>query len=337
MAEIFKRAQTAITTPLLTASGVNDIFIAEDRYAIVATTSGVDVIDLECGSTISSGTLGSEPLCVAAEWTTSTGNMYIGTATSGIYSAKWKPLRAPGLDFTNDLVQAFSTSTTPALTSDQVNDLCIQPKRVFASTSSGVDFITLSTFRAFRLLTSGSDRCELTEVGEAYWNVVNSGVEVNYDLFPSSGTGIISVDFEYNNLDSDPLLPSNIVNDLAVSAGSPNLLGFATPETDLILQESQGTESNSLIKTSYSGQDPVVSVDFSEGADFTSGTVYLNTSNQLPAGDISDALRVFGLVDVTVSGTHFHTIPKIQTLAFNTRGQPLITGTVNIVRITSIA
>jgi hypothetical protein len=141
----------------------------------------------------------------------------------------------------------------------------------------------------------------------------------------------------YNNLDSDPLLPSNIVNDIAVAAGSPNLLGFATPESDLIIQESQGTESNSLVKTVYSGETPVVSIDFSEGANYTQGTVYLATSNQLPAGDISDALRVFCLVDDTVSGTHFHTIPILETNTVNTRGMPLITGTISITRATSVA
>jgi len=337
MADPFKRAQQAITTPLITASGVNDVFIAEDRYAVVATTSGIDVIDLECGATISSGTLGSEPLCVAVDWVTSTGNMYIGTATSGIYEIKWKPLRAPATNFTNDLVQAFTTGTSPALTSDQVNDICVLPSRIFASTAGGVDFITFSSLRAFKTLVSGSDACSLTALGEAYWTVTNSGVLANYDLFSTSGTGIINVDFVYNNLDSIPLLPSNIVNDLAVAAGSPNLLGFATPESDLIIQESQGTESNSLVKTAYSGEDPVVSIDFSEGADYTNGTVYLATSNQLPEGDISDALRVFGLVDDTVSGTHFHTIPILETLTVNTRGMPLITGTVDITRVTSLA
>lgn len=39
-----------ITTPLSTASGVNDVFIAEDRYAILATTAGVEIVDLFIGS-----------------------------------------------------------------------------------------------------------------------------------------------------------------------------------------------------------------------------------------------------------------------------------------------
>lgn len=337
MAE-FKQAQTAITTPLVTASGVNDVFIAEERYAVLATSSGIDIVDLQCGATISSGTLGSEPLCVGVEHTTSTGNMYIGTATSGIYSIRWKALRAPGTNFTDDLVQTFTTATTPSITSDQVNDLCVQPTRLFASTAGGVDFITFMDLGASRTLISGSERCELTEAGEAYWTATNSGVEANYDLFPSSGTSIIDVDFVYNAFDSDPLLPSNVVNDIAVSAGSQNLLGFATPITDLIIQESQGTEFNSLVKTAFSGQTPVVTIDYSEGADFDDGTVYLGVSNQLiPTGDISDAVLVFGLVDVTVSGTHFHTIPKKDVNTVNTRGQPLITGTISIMRVTSVA
>jgi len=130
------------------------------------------------------------------------------------------------------------------------------------------------------------------------------------------------------------------VNDISVSAnpGFPNLLGFATPQTDLIIQESQGTESDSLVKTAFSGETPVVTIDYSEGADFDDGTVYLGVSNQLvPTGDISDAVLVFGLVDVTVSGTHFHTIPKNAVNTINARGQPLITGTISIMRVTSVA
>jgi hypothetical protein len=337
MADSFKRSQTAITATLVTSSGVNDIFIAEDRYAVVATLSGIDVIDLYRGYTISSGTLGGEPLCVAAEWTTATGNMYIGTSSSGIYSTPWKAVRAPGLNFTANLVQEFTTATDPALTSNQVNDISVLPRRIFVSTAAGVDFITDSSWRAFRPLLSGSNACGLTAAGEAYWNVINSGVETNYDLFPASGTGIITVDFEYNGTNSDPLLPSPIINDLAVSPGSPNLLGFATPETDLIIQESQGSEQNSLIKTVYSGQTPVVSIDFSENSDFDGGLVYLGVSNEVPTIDTNDALRVFGLADVTVSGTHFHTISSDTPEVVNTRGQPLITGTVGLVRVTSVA
>jgi hypothetical protein len=168
----------------------------------------------------------------------------------------------------------------------------------------------------------------MTPAGEAYWTVVNSGVEANYDLFPASGTGIINVDFEYNNSSSDPLLPSNIVTDLAVVPGSPNLLGFATPETDLVIEEAQGAENTSSVKTSYSGIEPVISVDFSKQASFTSGTEYVATSG---------ALRVFNLVDNTVAGTHFVFIAESDFVSENTRGQPLVTGTVTVVRTTGVA
>ena len=319
---------TSITTPLVTASGVNDIFIAEDRYAVVATPSGVDIVDLLIAQTISSGTLGGEPLCVAVEDATSSGLLYIGTATSGIYAATWKSLRGPGLNFTDRLVQIFTTSTTPPVSSNQINDLAVQPDRVFVSTASGVDFITFNSLRASRLMVSGSSSCQMTPAGETYWTVINSGVEANYDLFPASGTGIINVDFEYNNSSSSPLLPTNIVTDLAVVPGSPNLLGFATSETDLVIEEAQGFENTSLIKTLYSGIEPVISVDFSKQANFTSGTEYVATSG---------ALRVFNLGDNTVIGTHFVTIAGDDFESENTRGQPLVTGTVTVVRTTGVA
>jgi len=312
-----------ITTPLITATGVQDVFIAEDRYAVVATCSGVEVIDLFCGAVISFGRLGGEPISVVVEAITTSGNLYVGTTSSGIYSARWKPLREPGRDFTGELVQAFTTSTTPAISDNRVNDLSAQPGRLLISTGAGVDFITFEDLLATRSIASGSDGCQITAGGEGYWTVGASGVEANYDLFPTSGTGIINVDFEYNATSSVPLLPNKNVSDIAVVEDSPNLLGFATEGGAFIVEEQQFAEATSQTLTLFPDSNPVISVDFSKEATFNSGTVYVAASG---------SVQVFGLVDATVSGAHFNT-----SFITNTRDQALVTGTVNVVRTTSVA
>ena len=312
-----------ITTPLSTASGVNDVFIAEDRYAVLATTSGVEIVDLFIGESISSGTLGSEPLSVVVDFISAAGNLYVGTTSSGVYSTRWKTLREPGLDFTDRLVQLFTTATSPAVSANQIRDLSALPGRLLISTGAGVDFITFESLLATRPLTSGSDGCQMAAGGEGYWTVGTSGVEANYDLFPTSGTGIINIDFEYNATTSNPLLPSHDVNDIAIIEDSPNLLAFATEAGAFIVEEQQFAEATSQTLTLFPDNAPVVSVDFSKEATFNSGTVYVATSG---------SVQIFGLVDATISGAHFNNV-----FLDNTRDQALVTGTVTVVRTTSVA
>ncbi len=312
-----------ITTPLSTASGVNDVFIAEDRYAVLATTGGVEIVDLFIGAAISSGTLGSEPLSVVADFTSAAGNLYVGTTSSGVYSVRWKALRESGLDFTDQLVQRFTTATSPAVSDNKIKDLSALPGRLLISTEAGIDFITFESLLATRPLTSGSDGCQMTAGGEGYWTVGTSGVEANYDLFTTSGTGIISVDFEYNATTSVPLLPSHVVSDIAVVENSPNLLAFATEGGAFIVEEQQFSEAASQTLTLFPDSNPVISVDFSKEATFNSGTIYVATSG---------SVQVFGLVDATISGTHLN-----NDLLTNTRDQALVTGTVTVVRTTNIA
>lgn len=316
---------TAITTPLVTDSGVRDIFIAEGQYALIATTAGVDVIDLFTQEVISSGTLAFEPLCIVADSDTTFGKMFVGTSGGGIYSVRYLFARDRGSDFTGSLVQQFTTATSPAITANQVNDLAAQGSRLFISTASGVDFITDESLRAFRPLESGSSNCQITSNGEAYWAVVNSGIEVNYDLFPSSGTGIITVDFEYNATDSDPILPTHFIEDLAIKENTPNLIGVATTSGALVVEESQFSEPASRRQVLVSGTG-ANSIDFSPDAAFETGLIYVTTVSQL---------TIIGLVDVTVSGTHKHT-DITGNPGEGTRGQPLVTGTVSIVRTTNV-
>ncbi len=324
----------AITAPLVTNSGVNDIFIAEDRYAIMTTGSGVDVLDLFCGLVISSGTLPSETRCVTAEPTSTFGQVYIGTTTSGIFSMKYKNVRIVGSDFSDVLIQRYNQDSGPGLTGDQVNDLHAIPDRLLVSTSGGVDFFTtalsplgevIEDLRASRTLVSGSTSCYLTTAGEGYWSVNSSGIEANYDLFPTSGTGIINVDFVYTE-GSNPPLPSSGVNDFVVEENTPNLLGIATIEGDLIVQEDQGSEDTELTKTLFAATN-VVSVDFSNTVAFSGGLAYVA---------FSGSVFTVGLVDNTTSGTHFSGA-DILLGQIDTGDQALVTGTNTIIRTTSVA
>ncbi len=321
---------TVITAPLVTNSGANDVFIAEDRYAIVTTGSGVDVIDLYCGLVISSGIIpGAETTCVSVDDVSALGNIYIGTTSSGVYSTTWKPLRQPGLNFSDRLVQQFSTLTTPPISDDEIRDLCARPFRLLISTGQGVDFIVdqvHTLLRSTQPLISGSDGCFLTTAVEGYWIATNSGVEASYDLNSSSGTGIIIVDFLYD-ASTTPSLPTQIVNDLSVVSGTYNLLGFATTGGDKIVEERQGAEASALAKSEYT-DEAVVSIDFSKAASYTTGSVYLATA---------DSVRVYDLDGDGVAGTHFHTISSDeQNAKENTRDQALVTGTNTVIRTTGV-
>ncbi len=323
----------AITTPLVTNSGVNDIFITEDRYALMTTGSGVDVLDLFCGQVISSGTL-PDTLCITADPTSTFGQVYVGTAASGIYSMKYNNVRIVDGDFTDSLIQRYNQDSVLGLTGDQVNDLCALPDRLMASTSGGVDFITtalatdgevIEELRAYRTQVSGVSGCYMTVAGEGYWSVNSSGIEANYDLFSTSGTGIINVDFAYTTA-SVPALPSSGVNDFVVEEDTRNLLGIATISGDLIIQEEQGAESTALAKTLFPATN-VISIDFSDPVVFSGGLAYVA---------LEGAVSIVGMSDSAISGTHYADADILlgQT---NSGDQSLVSGTNTIIRTTSVA
>lgn len=310
-----------ITTPLLTASGVNDIYIAQN-FALIATTSGVDVVDLLQGHVISSGILPAEPKCITADATNAGGKIYIGTAGSGIFSMSWVIVREPHSDFTGSLTQRFTTLSTPSISSNNVNDLDVFFDKLLIGTSAGIDFIVNETESATRTMTGGSDNVHLTTTGGGYWTT-NSGaqegaIEVNYDLITATGTGIIIVDFEYST-SSTPSIPAAPPVDIAISESinNPTILGFATPSGSIVVEENPGNESISNNKLLLS--ESTNSVDFSSNSSFSEGCLYTTTAN---------VLRVIELSGNTVSGTH--------DVSEGTRDQTLITGTLSIVRTTDV-
>ncbi len=309
---------TPITTPLTTASGVRDVFIAEERYAIVATSGGIDVVDLFKGHVISSGTLPSEPQTIAVDWQSIWGRLYVGTVASGIFDMNYVLVRNTNSDFTDDLVQRFTTGTSPPVSDNQINDLDVLPGRLLVGTNAGIDFIdTTSTNYSTRPLVSGSKAVRFTTAG-AYWTT-NSGthegsVETNYDLLSTTGTSIIDVDFEYTN-SSTPALPAEPPYDIAVSevAGQLPAIGVATSGGTFVFEELQGNESatNNTLLT----EEPVVSVDFYTDSYYTSGSLYTATSG---------IARIFDMSQNIVSAMH--------TPESGTRGMTVVTGTNTVIR-----
>jgi len=334
--EVPKEKYTVIHPEPITGSGIKDVFIAEDRFAILATQSGVDIVDLQCGAVISSAVIsGTEVLSVAAEYTTATGCLFIGTSTSGVLTTRWKPIRAPGTDFSGKLEQTYTTTSTLAITDNRIEDLDARPAWLLISTGAGLDFIPTPAkgqhHIASRTFVSGSNSCQLTSAGEAYWTVVNSGVEANYDLISTTGVGIIDVDAEYNTTTNGPLLPHNIVNEIRVSENTPNILNVATVSGDFMIEEVQGAEATARSQRLTSGFD-VVSTDFAPGTTYDDGGKYTTTTG---------IATVFGLSSssgVTVSGTHHQEISLFDKYTKeNTRDQAVITGTNTVIRTTSVA
>ncbi|MBD3260426.1 MAG: hypothetical protein GF334_01890 [Candidatus Altiarchaeales archaeon] len=307
---------SVITTPLTTATSVRDVFIAENQYALVLTSGGIDVVDLFRGQVISSGTLPSESLCIAADWQITNGRLYVGTATSGIFDMNYVRVREVGSDFSDRFVQRFTTTSTPPVSSNKINDLDAISGSLLIGTSSGVDFIFDGNEYSTRSLISGSNDVRLAGSG-GYWTTEsgNKGsVEVNYDLLTTTGTSIITLDFEYSTT-STPSLPAEPPVDLSVSEvpGELPAVAVATPGGAFVFEEFQGNEG--LTRNKNLTVESIISVDFRPGAYYDSGFLYAATSN---------VLRVFDLSNNTVSGTH--------SSGDSTRGQSLVPGTINIVR-----
>lgn len=320
---------TPITTAL-TASGVKDVYIAEERYALIVTSGGIDVVDLFKGYVISSGTLPSEPTTIAVDWQIIRGKLYVGTTSSGVFDMNYVLVREPDRDFTGDLVQRFTTATSPPVSSNEIRDLDALPGRLLIGTGAGVDFIAGETEYATRTMVSGSSHVHLTSAG-GYWTaasgVFEGSVEVNYDLLSTTGTSIINVDYEYSKL-SGPPLPAEPPLDISVSEPTGGLLpviGVATSGGVFVFEELPGSEAST--NNVLLSPENFVSVDFGPGASFNGGCLYAGVPNftkNLKDENIGGSVKVYDLTNNSVSGTH--------TSQEGTRGMTVVTGTVNLVR-----
>lgn len=316
-----------ITAPLTTHSGVRDVYVAEeDRFAVVVTFSGLEFVSLDQGRVVSSGIVlgGFEPLCVAADWTTSSGLLYVGTSGGGVYSTRYHPSRGDGLDFSANLSQLFSTSTTPPISSNVVLDLDVRPGSLFVGTDAGVDYISVHTDRSTRTFSAGAEKVHLTADGEVgYWTTVSS-VEVNYDLASTLGGGIIGVDFEYSII-SNPALPGPSPKDIAISESSPRTLAFATSSGALVLEEIAFSEATAQTKTLVPSDPAVVSVDFHPDAEFDQGFLSVLSSGRL---------QVFNLQANSTANIHPQDLRE--TVTEFSKDQALASGINTIVRTTAV-
>ncbi len=308
---------TVITAPLTMGSGVLDVFIAEERYAIVTTSGGIDVVDLFKGHVISSGTLPSDVVTVAADWESLRGKLYVGTTTSGVFDMSYVSIRNPGSDFSGALVQRFTTTSSPPVSGDRINDLDVRPGRLLIGTSGGVDFIFQETEYSTRTLISGSNAVRLTTSG-GYWTtasgVFEGALEINYDLLSTTGTNIIDVDFAYTSTTS-PALPGEPPFGVAVSEvnGQLPVIGVATSGGTFVFEELRGSESsaNQVFLTA----DPTISVDFGADAHFTSGELYTATTG---------TAQIFDMAGNNITAIH--------TPESGTRGITTVTGFNTVIR-----
>lgn len=334
---------TPLTT-VLAASGVRDVYIAEERYAIVATSGGVDVVDLYKGYVISSGTLPSEPTSIVADWQNIWGRMYVGTTSSGVFDMKYVLIREEGRDFTDQFVQRFTTLTSPPVSSNKINDLDVLPGRLLIGTGAGIDFIADETLYAnfespeteyaTRALVSGSRHVQLTTSG-GYWTtasgVFEGALQVNYDLLSTTGTSIIEVDFEYTNV-SNPALPAVPPLDISIiepSGGPLPAIGVATSGGVYVFEELPGNEA--ATNTKLLSPEFFISVDFAPDSSFNTGCLYAGIpdgSLGSRGGDIGqnigEEMRVYDLSADSVTATH--------NAEKGTRGMTLVTGTMTILR-----
>ena len=334
---------TPITTPLA-ASGVRDVYIAQERYAIVATSGGIDVVDLYKGYVITSGTLPSEPTSVVADWENIWGRIYVGTTSSGVFDMQYTLIREEGRDLTDQFVQRFTTTSPIPLSSNQINDIDVRPGRLLIGTGAGIDFIADETVYmnfvspeteyATRPLTSGSEHVALTEAG-GYWTTATGvflgGVEVNYDLLSTTGTSIIDVDFEYRNpLITEPPLDISIVEP---TDGPLPAIGVATSGGVYVFEEEPGNEAGANNK--ILSAESFITCDFDPNSTFDSGCLFagrpdgaIGTKKGDAGENIGGEVKVFDLANNSVSGTH--------NAEGGTRGITLVTGTTTILRAVDI-
>ena len=326
---------------LTTHSGVKDIYITEDyKFALVVTFSGVECVNLLTTEVVSSGTIpgGYRPMCVAADWVTATGLLYVGTSGGGIFTAPYHPIRQPQSNFSGSLTLAYSTATPTPVSSNIITDIVVRPPWLFVGTTSGVDFIT-NERRSVASTVSGTTNVILTESGGGYWTTTSS-IQVNYNLPNSTGTGIINVDFEYTP-DSDPPLLGIPPAGIAVSATSPRTLAFATPSGAVVIEERQGMESTAqrkLYQDPNEGFEPVppgfVGIGLPSKALYNSGLLYATTTGTARIFDLS----IDPSVDEPLN------FPQSYDTIFNAtggvaRGQTLVSGVVNTntLQLTSLA
>ena len=113
---------------------------------------------------------------MTANFDSSLGKVYIGTSTSGIFSFRYNEIRVPGKDFSPLMSQSFTTSSTPSISSNTVNDLDSSGSNLLIGTAAGIDFIHNELNSSTRTLVSGSKDVHLTSSGGGYWTTCSGNI-----------------------------------------------------------------------------------------------------------------------------------------------------------------
>lgn len=303
---------------LVTSDKVNDLFVSEDRFLLVATSSGIEIVDLFYGNVISSGTLMFEPLSIAADWQSPFGKLYVGTSGGGIFGMNYNAAKELGVDFSSSLSQDFTTTSPIALSSNVINDIDTLPQKLLIGTDSGIDFIYKNSLGSQRLIDGGSNQVRLSETGSAYWITAsgnNQGaVQVNYDILTTTGTGNLNLDFEYTLL-SNPALPTEPPLDISLSKRENKNLALAVVTSGGIFVTEEFPMNESLSPNKILSSESFLAVDFCPNSSFNQGC--------LNAASLA-RLTVFDLTNDSVSAVHSATV--------GARGQNLIFGDIGALK-----
>ena len=143
----------------------------DDDYAYCATSSGLDVVELD---TEVSYAFAENDVGYTAVWASST-NVYLGTSNSGIrYLSKSNIFNG---DITNEV---FEYRTYPDITNNNVKYLHgNNNNNMICCTISGVDIIRISTSSGTSTLVAGAEKCFATPDHDYYYYTVSG---TNYSI-----------------------------------------------------------------------------------------------------------------------------------------------------------
>ena len=215
----------------------------DDTYIFKATTSGVNIYDIDTGGTVAIVQYGTG---MSSVWSDDT-YLYMGTTNSGVL---WLPISV--ISGTYDLTNQLSIYRGyPNITNDHVNYLHGSGDYLCITTISGVDHINLTTSSGIYTTVSGAKKCYQTAEGRFYYcfdddlNVVYDNTQnwTNPGYIYSVGDGIIQAGVEINDI--------FVTEDTSIYQSDDNVIFLATSNGVTIIEERKNNEISSRVKYFY--------------------------------------------------------------------------------------
>lgn len=185
---------------------LNQIFI-DETYVYAATSSGLNIIDIETESIISN----EQSYPYTTVWA-DTDTVFLGTNGYGIKSLA-KSIIAPGEIFVGLTDYAF----VPDITSNNINYLHGNYHKLMCCTISGVDIIDFEThYITYTTISGGAKKCFAAENDKFYYTV--SGINNQYIHRLDSNTGDWITPDHTHITGSTFLSSASEINDIYVTA-----------------------------------------------------------------------------------------------------------------------